>query len=136
MVAIPLLHGRLVATDYEDDVASDVRVDQLRAKMSCVEDPQITLDYHDPEKRSIANGLTVELNDGTILDEVFVEYPVGHKRRREEGRPLLIAKFRNHLQAHFTKSEQASITSASEGDLNSLENMDVDKYVDLFVKKA
>jgi 2-methylcitrate dehydratase len=79
-----LIHGRLTAEDYEDDVAKDPRVDTLRAKMHCVEDPQITLDYHDPSKRTIGNGLTVTLNNGTKLDEVFIDIPVGHRLRREE----------------------------------------------------
>jgi 2-methylcitrate dehydratase PrpD len=74
----------LTAEDYEDDIAKDPRIDALRDKMHCVEDPQITLDYHDPSKRTIGNGLTVTLNDGTKLDEVFIDIPVGHKFRREE----------------------------------------------------
>lgn len=65
-------------------MASDPRIDALRDKMYCVEDPQITLDYHDPSKRTIGNGLTVTLNDGTVLPEVFIDIPVGHKFRREE----------------------------------------------------
>jgi len=74
----------LTAEDYEDDVASDPRIDALRAKMTCLEDPQITFDYHDPERRSIGNGLTVTFNDGTVMPEVFIDIPVGHKFRREE----------------------------------------------------
>ena len=74
----------MTAEDYEDEVAIDPRIDALRAKIHCVEDPQITLDYHDPSKRSIGNGLTVILNDGTVLPEVFIDIPVGHKLRREE----------------------------------------------------
>ncbi|HEU4621073.1 MAG TPA: bifunctional 2-methylcitrate dehydratase/aconitate hydratase, partial [Burkholderiaceae bacterium] len=93
MVAVPLIFGRLTAEDYEDKVASDPRIDALRDKIECVEDAQFTRDYHDPEKRSIANGLTVELNDGTRLNEVVVEYPIGHKRRRADGIPLLVEKF-------------------------------------------
>src|SRR5574342_1307842 len=85
MVAVPLIFGRLTAADYEDGVASDPRIDLLREKIHCVEDPQFTRDYHDPEKRSIANALTVELADGTRLPEGVVEYPIGHKRRRAEG---------------------------------------------------
>ena len=81
---MPLIHGRLIAEDYENDIARDPRIDALRAKMRCVEDPQITLDYHDPSKRTIGNGLTVTLNDGTKLPEVFIDIPVGHKLRREE----------------------------------------------------
>src|ERR1700748_1186820 len=78
MIAIPLLFARLTAADYEDDVASDPRIDELRAKVECVEEPSYTVDYHDPEKRSIANSLLVELNDGSVLEET-VEYPIGHR---------------------------------------------------------
>ena len=78
MIAIPLIFGRLTAADYEDHVAGDPRIDALRAKVECVEEPQFTKDYHDPEKRSIANSLRVELSDGTVLEET-VEYPIGHK---------------------------------------------------------
>jgi 2-methylcitrate dehydratase len=93
MVAVPLLYGHLTAADYEDKVAQDARIDLLRARISCVEDPAFTADYHDPAKRSIANALTVEMNSGEMLDEVVVEYPIGHARRRSEGIPLLEAKF-------------------------------------------
>src|ERR1700704_438734 len=89
MVAVPLIFGRLTAADYEDDVASDPRIDRLRDKMTCIEDKQFSRDYLDPDKRSIPNALTVEFNDGTSLPEVVVEYPIGHKRRRKEGMPHL-----------------------------------------------
>src|SRR5438105_919635 len=90
MIAVPLLFGRLTAEDYEDSVAADPRIDELRMKITCTEDPQYTNDYHDSGKRSIANALTVELNDCTILPEVAVEYPIGHRVRRAEGIPLLL----------------------------------------------
>lgn len=77
-----------------DASAADHRIDALRAKIYCVEDKRFSVEYHDPEKRSIGNALLVELNDGTVLDEVEVEYPIGHKRRRTEGTPLLINKFK------------------------------------------
>jgi 2-methylcitrate dehydratase len=139
-----LIHGRLTAQDYEDSIASDPRIDALRDKMYCVEDPQITLDYHDPSKRSIGNGLTVTLNDGTVLDEVFIDIPVGHRLRREEvppqlipltlqGKPLLNAKFKRHLGPHYKQAEIDAILKASEN-LKDLEKMDVDSYVDLYVK--
>src|SRR5208337_1979781 len=87
MIAIPLLFGRLTAGDYEDSVAADPiwgpRIDEMRAKVTCVEEPAFTADYHDPEKRSIANALRVVLEDGSVLEEI-VEYPIGHRRRREE----------------------------------------------------
>src|SRR5690606_32517872 len=109
MMAVPLLHGRLTAEDYEDDVAADPRIDALRERITCVEDPNFTADYHDPEKRSIANGVVVELHDGTVLPEVVSEYPLGHRRRREEGIPLLEAKFRRNLTRHFTEAQQQAI---------------------------
>ena len=132
MVAVPLLFGRLTAADYEDDVAQDRRIDALRAKTVCVEDPQFTKDYHDPAKRSIANALTVELNDGTTLDEVVVEYPIGHKRRRDEGVPLLIEKFRTNLARRFPAKQQQAILDVSL-DAARLEAMPVNEYVDLYV---
>jgi 2-methylcitrate dehydratase len=131
MVAMPLLFGRLTAADYEDAVAADPRIDVLRARIVCVEDPQFTQDYHDPEKRSIANALTVELNDGTILDEAIVEYPIGHKRRRAEGIPLLEAKFRTNLARRFPKKQQSAILEASL-EQTALEAMPVNDYVDLY----
>jgi 2-methylcitrate dehydratase len=132
MVAVPLLCGRLTAADYEDAVAADPRIDALRAKVDCVEDPQFTKDYHDPGKRSIANALTVELKDGRRLKEVVVEYPIGHKRRRKEGIPLLVEKFRGNLARRFPAKQQAAILAASL-DQSTLEAMAVHEYVDLYV---
>jgi len=132
MVAVPLLFGRLTAKDYEDNVAVDPRIDCLREKTVCVEDPAFTRDYHNPEKRSIANGLTVTLTDGTTLPEVVVEYPIGHKRRRAEGIPLLEEKFRRNLALRFTEKEQETILSFSL-DLRRLEAMPVHEYVDAYV---
>ncbi|MGC7402340.1 bifunctional 2-methylcitrate dehydratase/aconitate hydratase [Pandoraea pneumonica] len=132
MVAVPLLFGRLTANDYEDAVAADPRIDALRAKIVCEEDPQFTRDYHDPEQRSIANGLTVTLNDGTVLDEVLVEYPIGHKRRRDEGIPLLVEKFKTNLARRFAARAQASILDVAL-DQQRLEAMPVHKFVDLVV---
>ncbi|WP_303829026.1 bifunctional 2-methylcitrate dehydratase/aconitate hydratase [Asticcacaulis taihuensis] len=132
MVAVPLIFGRLTAADYEDSVASDPRIDALRDKIICVEDPQFTADYHDPDKRSIANALTVELNDGTVLDEVLVEYPIGHKRRRADGIPLLEAKFKTNLARRFPAKQQAAILRVSL-DQQTLEAMPVNGYVDLYV---
>jgi len=132
MVAVPLLFGRLTAADYEDAVAADPRIDALRDKITCVEDPQYTRDYHDPEKRSIANALTVTLKDGMVLPEVAVEYPIGHKRRRAEGIPLLEAKFRTNLARRFASKQQNAILDVSL-DQNLLESMPVHDYVDLYV---
>jgi len=132
MIAVPLIHGRLTAADYEDSVAQDARIDTLRAKMECVEDPQFTKDYHDPEKRSIANALTIEFNDGSTFDEVVVEYPIGHKRRREDGIPLLVEKFRTNLARRFPVKQQLAILDISL-DQARLESMPVNEYVDLYV---
>ncbi|MEO5962016.1 MAG: bifunctional 2-methylcitrate dehydratase/aconitate hydratase [Thermomonas sp.] len=131
MVAVPLIFGHLTAADYEDDIAADPRIDALRAKIRCVEDPQFTADYHDPDKRSIANGLTVTFNDGTVLDEVLVDYPIGHRRRRAEGIPLLETKFRTNLARRFDPAQQQRILDAS-SDQASLEAMPVHQYMDLF----
>jgi 2-methylcitrate dehydratase len=132
MVAVPLIFGRLTAKDYEDDIASDPRIDVLRAKITCVEDVQFTRDYLDPDKRSIANGITVHFSDGTILPEELVEYPVGHKRRRSEGIPLLVEKFRTNLGRRFARPQQQKILDISL-DQTRLERMGVSDYVDLYV---
>ncbi len=132
MVAVPLIFGRLTAADYEDGVAADPGIDRLRARIFCVEEPQYTADYHDPDKRSIANAVTIELTDGTRLAEVAVEYPIGHKRRRADAIPLLEAKFRTNLARRFAKKQQDTILAAS---LNpqTLAAMPVHEYVDLYV---
>jgi 2-methylcitrate dehydratase len=132
MVAVPLIFGRLTAADYEDAVASDPRIDVLRDKITCIEDGAFTTDYHDPDKRSIANALTIELNDGTVFDEIVVEYPIGHKRRRADGIPLLEAKFRTNLARRFPPKQQAAILKVSL-DQPALEATTVNEYVDLFV---
>lgn len=132
MMAVPLLFGRLAAADYEDAVAADPRIDVLRDKIRCVENPQFTQDYHDPEKRSIANAVTVKLNDGTVLDEVVIEYPIGHGRRRAEGIPLLEAKFRTNLARRFPAKQQQAILDISL-DADRLSAMPVHEYVDLYV---
>ena len=109
MIAVPLIFGRLTAGDYEDAVAKDPvwepRIDNIRDRITCIEEPQFTRDYHDPEKRSIANSLRMELEDGSILEET-VEYPIGHKRRRAEGMPLLIEKFKRNLARRFDAGQQ------------------------------
>ena len=135
MIAVPLIFGRLTAADYEDSVAKDSvwgpRIDGLRDRITCIEEPQFTLDYHDPEKRSIANSLRMELEDGTVLEET-VEYPIGHKRRRNEGMPLLIDKFKRNLARRFGSEQQQRILHASM-DRSALEKMPVSDYVDLYV---
>lgn len=132
MIAVPLIFGRLTAADYEDNIAADARIDLLRDKMVTVEDGQFTRDYHDPDKRSIANALTIELIDGTILPEVSVEYPIGHKRRREEGRPVLVEKFKTNLARKFSVKQQQTILNAS---LNyeTLIALPVNEFMDMMV---
>ncbi|HMI59922.1 MAG TPA: bifunctional 2-methylcitrate dehydratase/aconitate hydratase, partial [Puia sp.] len=132
MVAVPLIFGRLTAADYEDNVASDPRIDLLREKIVCVEDPQFTKDYHDPAKRSIANALTVTLDNGTVLDEVIVEYPIGHRLRREEGIPKLLEKFRINLARKFPEKQQQNILALSL-DYHRLINTPVNEFVDAMV---
>jgi 2-methylcitrate dehydratase len=132
MVAIPLIFGNLTAADYEDRVAADPRIDILRAKIHCVEDTGYTADYHDPDKRSIANALTVAFKDGSALPELAVEYPIGHKRRRADGIPLLEAKFRTNLARQFPRKQQDEILAVSL-DQARLEAMPVHEYVDLYV---
>jgi 2-methylcitrate dehydratase len=132
MIAVPLLFGRLTAADYEDNVASDKRIDALRAKMVCVEDKKFTRDYHDPSKRSIANALTVEFKDGSKLKEVVVEYPIGHKRRRKEGMPVLVEKFKVNLARQFPAKQQKAILELCM-DPARLEKTPVHEFVDLMV---
>ena len=131
MIAIPLIFGRLTAADYEDDVAADPRIDTLRAKVTCVEEPGFTADYHDPEKRSIANSLRIEMEDGAVLEET-VEYPIGHRRRRQEGMPLLIEKFKTNLRRCFPEAQQQRILDVSL-DSGRLDPMPVNEYVDLYI---
>ena len=133
MIAVPLIFGRLTAEDYEQAVASDPRIDTLRAKMQCIEDPQFTRDYHAPEKRAISNALTVKFKDGTSLPEVVVEYPIGHPRRREEGIPKLIEKYKINLARIFPLKQQELIL-ASTLSYGSFINADINHIVDLMVK--
>ncbi len=132
MVAVPILFGRLTAEDYEDAVAGDPRIDRLRDRIECVEDKQFTRDYHDPKKRSIANALTVEFNDGKKMREIAVEYPIGHKRRRKEGMPVLVEKFKTNLARRFPEKQRAQILELCL-DQKRLESTPVQEFVDLMV---
>jgi len=132
MVAVPLIFGRLTAADYEDGVAADPRIDQLRQKIICVEDKRFTRDYHAPSKRSIANALTVEFKDGTRLDEVVVEYPIGHKRRRKEGMPVLVEKFKTNLARRFPARQAEAVLTLCL-DHEKLQNTSVRDFVDMMV---
>ncbi len=130
MIAVPLIFGRLTASDYEDAIARDARIDELRSKMLITEEQQFTIDYLDPEKRSIANALTIVLNDGTELEEVVVEYPIGHKRRRADGIPLLIEKFKINLARKFSAKQQQDILAVAL-DSDKLMNLPVNEFTDL-----
>jgi 2-methylcitrate dehydratase len=132
MAAIGLIKGSLTAADYEDDVARDPRIDALRSKMACKENKRYSRDYLDPKKRSIANQLQIFFKDGTATRKVAVEYPVGHRRRRHEGIPLLEDKFRTNLARRFPDERQRAIIDLCR-DQSRLESTPVDKFVDLFV---
>jgi 2-methylcitrate dehydratase len=134
MTAVGLIRGSLTAADYEDQAAQDPRIDLLREKMGCVEDKQFSKDYLDPQKRSIANGVQVFFRDGSCTKEAVVEYPLGHKRRRAEGLPLLVEKFKRHLAGRFTQERQGTILEASM-EPKRLDEMPVNEYVDLYEVK-
>jgi len=128
MVAIPLLFGRLEASDYEDKVASDPRVDALRAKMSVVENPVFTADYYAPDKRYIGNAVQVFFKDGTASQRIAVDYPIGHRKRRAEGMPVLVRKFESSVAAHFP-AKQAESIKALFADNQALAVMPVGDFV-------
>ena len=132
MVAMPIIFGRLTASDYEDRIAADKRIDALRDKIVCVEDPKFTRDYHDPAKRSIANALTVEFTDGKTLKEIVVEYPIGHKRRRKEGMPVLMAKFKTNLARVFAEKQRGAIWELCT-DIKKFDATPVNEFVDMMV---
>ena len=136
MCAVMLVYGRLEATDYTDggEAATSPLVESLRQKIACVEDLQFTKDYHDPAMRTIPNALTVTLNDGTVLEEVVVEAPLGHRLRREEAKPEILAKYKRHLGPHFSEARVKALVELG-NDAKRLESMPVDEYVDLYVTK-
>jgi len=128
MVAVPLIHGRLTATDYEDTVAADPRIDALRARMEVRENPQFTMDYYAPEKRFIGNAIQVFFRDGTRTDRVQVDCPIGHRRRRSEGYPLLVQKFQTSIAAVFP-AQQSRRIEALFADSGRLDATSVDAFV-------
>ncbi|MCG5524138.1 bifunctional 2-methylcitrate dehydratase/aconitate hydratase [Ectothiorhodospira haloalkaliphila] len=132
MVAVPLIFGALTARHYEDDVAADPRIDVLREKMHVVEDERYSREYHDPEKRSIANAVQVFFKDGSQTDKVEVEYPIGHRRRRDEGLPELERKFENALRGRFPKGQAQEILALCT-DANRLNNTPVHEFMDRFM---
>ena len=132
MTAIGLLKGDLVAEDYEDDVASDSRIDELRNKMVIKEDERYTKEYLEEDKRSIANAIVIHFKDGSSTEKVEVEYPIGHRRRREQGIPLLIEKFKANLSTQFSENRTKEILSLCE-DQSTLENSSVIDFMNLMI---
>ena len=132
MVAVPMIHGRLTARDYEDEVARDPRIDALREKMDVRENPEFTVDYMDPDKRAIGNAVQVHFKDGASTARIEVPYPIGHRRRRSEGVPLLQEKFERHVAARLSPDQCASIlkTCASR---DILEGVRVSAFLDAWV---
>jgi 2-methylcitrate dehydratase len=134
MVAVPLIFGRLTADDYEDEVARDPRIDALRAKMVVTENRDFSRDYLDPGKRAIGNALQVFFKDGSYSARIAIDYPVGHRRRRAEGIPLLLAKLKDNLATRFDAARVARIEAAC-ADQAKLEAMPVDDFVALWVSE-
>jgi 2-methylcitrate dehydratase len=134
MCSVMLVFGRLTATDYVDgsEAASSPLIEDLRKRIWCEEDPAFTQDYHDPARRTISNGLTVTLKDGTVLDEVVVEAPLGHRFRREEAKPEILDKYKRHISAHYSPEKVKDLVELGL-DRERLEEMAVDEYVDLYV---
>jgi 2-methylcitrate dehydratase len=128
MVAVPLLKGSLTAEDYEDTVASDPRIDTLRAKMEVIENKNFTTDYLDPSKRSIGNAIQIFFRDGTSTDRIAVEYPIGHRRRRKDGIPLLLAKFDRHLRGQLPPAKADAILTLC-GNAAQLAKTPVDEFM-------
>jgi len=131
MVAVPLIFGRLTASDYNDDVAADPRIDALRAKMTVKENPQFTKDYFDPDKRYIGNSVQVFFADGSKTEKVSIDFPIGHRKRRVEGIPVLLRKFEAALLGHLSGSQVARILDACR-DPGALEAMPLHKFMGLF----
>jgi 2-methylcitrate dehydratase len=132
MTAIGLILGELTADHYEDATARDPRVDALRAKMIVKEDPRYSREYLEPDKRSIANAVQVFFRDGTATPKMEVEYPVGHRRRRAEGRPLLLRKFKANAETRFPAEKVETILELFE-DPNRLEKTPVSQMLELFL---
>lgn len=131
MIAIGLIYGTLKAEHYEEETAKNPLIDRLREKMIVKEHKSFTHDYLDPEKRSIANALFVSFADGSSIGPIAVKYPIGHRRRRQEGLPLLFKKFKHNLKKHFDEEKIEQLTSLFQ-DRQKLENMPVDTFSDLF----
>ena len=135
MTAVGLIFGDLTAESYEDAFAANPLIDQMREKMVVEEEPLFSNDYLDPEKRSIANAVQVFFNDGSATEKIVVEYPLGHRRRRKEGLPLLIEKYNKHLNNRFSK-DQASHIFDSTIHPEELMSMSVNEFVSLWIPNS
>jgi 2-methylcitrate dehydratase len=133
ITAVPLIFGRLTAADYEDEVARDPRIDELRAKMIVRENTTFTEEYYDPDKRSIGNAVQVMFRDGSSTERAHVDFPIGHRRRRAEGIPLLVKKFEASVAGHFAPTQAAKIRAVF-ADRAKLEAMPVHEFISLMVK--
>lgn len=131
MIAIGLLFGDLKAEHYENDIAADPRIDALREKMHVTENKQFSQDYHATEKRSIANSIRIVFNDGSATEWISVEYPIGHRRRREEGLPVLLAKFKQNASTQFSP-ERVELLSAAMSNTELLAEMSVLEFMALW----
>ncbi|KAL8790405.1 MAG: hypothetical protein Q9195_006361 [Heterodermia aff. obscurata] len=136
MVAVMLVFNRLKATDYTDgsEAATSDLVESLRTRITCKEDPEFTKAYHNPDMRTIPNALTVNLNDGTVLEEKVVDAPLGHRLRREEAKPEILDKYKRHLGPHFADEKVGKLVALG-NDKEKLEGMGVDEYMDMYVKE-
>jgi 2-methylcitrate dehydratase len=135
MVAIPLLFGRLAASDYEDEIARDPRVDALRAKTQVRENATFTQEYYAPDKRYIGNAVQVFFKDGTASERVQVDFPIGHRKRRAEGMPVLVRKFEASVAAHFGAKQTEAIKKLF-ADRAALASMPVSDFVAQMVSAA
>ncbi len=128
MTAIGLIFGALTADHYEDATAADPRIDALRAKMVVKEVPRYTREYLEADKRAIANAVQIFFRDGSSTEKIEVEYPIGHRRRRAEGIPLLMEKFQANAQTCFTSEKIAEVVNLF-SDVNKLDATDASEFV-------
>jgi 2-methylcitrate dehydratase len=135
MTAVPLIFGRLTAQDYQDEVASDPRIDALRMRTEVKENPVFTQDYYAAQKRYIGNAVQVFFKDGTSTERIAVDFPIGHRKRRAEGMPVLVKKFEASVAAHF-EARQAALIQATFADQAKLLTMPVNDFVSTLVKNG
>ena len=131
MVAVPLIHGRLTASDYNDEIAADPRIDALREKMTVRENPQFTRDYFDADKRYIGNSVQVFFADGSATERIAIDYPIGHRKRRGEGIPVLLAKCEAALRAQLAAGKVDRIMALAT-DPAKFDAMPIDQFMNLY----